>query len=217
MKIERVDDKTLKCYLSNEELEQYQIDYKDFLLRSDKAREVVQDIIIQAQEEVGYQPPRFAFDLQIMMVPEQGMVLTFQEKDTVDLREGQMILEYLKEVSRALQKAKEQMEEAGKNPPAQPVQPDFAVFAFKNPGRVMEYASALPRNLRVKSALYRMNDVYYLWLQKGRASYERYSRICVQALEFGSLFAAEEDRLEYLREHGDCLIAEGAIRKLRMN
>ncbi len=51
MKIERIDDKTVKCFLSNEELEEYDIDYKDFVTRSDKAKEVVQEIIEQAEEE----------------------------------------------------------------------------------------------------------------------------------------------------------------------
>ena len=69
MKIERIDDKTVKCFLSNEELEEYDIDYKDFVTRSDKAKEVVQEIIEQAEEEVGYKPPKYAFDLQIMMLP----------------------------------------------------------------------------------------------------------------------------------------------------
>ena len=63
MRIERVDDKTVKCFLSNEELEEYEIDYKDFILRSDKAREIVQEIIEQAEEEVGYKPPKFATSL----------------------------------------------------------------------------------------------------------------------------------------------------------
>ena len=75
MKIERVDDKTVKCFLSNEELEEYDIDYKDFVLRSEKAREVVKEIIEQAEEEVGYKPPQFAFDLQIMMLPEQAFFM----------------------------------------------------------------------------------------------------------------------------------------------
>ena len=30
MKIERVDDKTIKCYLSKDELAYYQVDYSDF-------------------------------------------------------------------------------------------------------------------------------------------------------------------------------------------
>lgn len=263
MRIERVDDKTIKCFLSNEELEQYEIDYKDFVMRSDKAREVVQEIITQAKEEVGYEPPKYAFDLQIMMVPNQGMVLTFQEKDLADLQNNDFLMECLKEMQNLFKQGKApkgelhfpenlmemigQMQSAaskGKDGKAAgdagkatgdtgkttgqekgtgakkqegPSQPDFAVFAFRNIGRVMEYASVLPKNLRVKSALYTMDGLYYIHMQKGGASYQRYSRACVQALEFAGLFAASEDRLDYLREHGECLIAEQALKKLRTN
>ena len=92
MRIERVDDKTVKCFLSNEELEEYDIDYKDFILRSDKAKEIVQEIIEQAEELVGYKPPKFAFDLQIMMLPDQGLILTFSERDS-EIKEGDQVLE----------------------------------------------------------------------------------------------------------------------------
>ena len=67
----------------------------------------------------------------------------------------------------------------------------------------------------VDSSLYEMDGLYYLYLLKGRASYERYSRACVQAMEFGSLYAADESQVLRLREHGQCLISEKAIRKLR--
>ncbi len=112
MKIERVDERTVKCFLSNEELEEYDIDYKDFILRSEKAKEVVQEIIEQAEEQVGYKPPRFAFDLQIMMLPDQGLLLTFSEKDT-DFKEGEQLIECLKEMKQVLEKAKERIEVAG--------------------------------------------------------------------------------------------------------
>ena len=99
-----MDDKTVKCFLSNEELEEYQIDYKDFIMRSEKAREVVQNIMAQAEEEVGYKPPKFAFDLQIMMIPDQGLLLTFSEKDPMDMKDGAQILECLQEMKQVLQK-----------------------------------------------------------------------------------------------------------------
>ena len=76
-----MDDKTVKCFLSNEELEHYNIDYKDFVMRNEKAKEVMQEIIEQAEEEVGYKPPRYAFELQIMMLPDKGLLLTFSEKE----------------------------------------------------------------------------------------------------------------------------------------
>ena len=81
MKIERVDDKTIKCYLSKDELAYYKVDYSDFISRSENAQRLLREIIEQAKSEVGYHPPKIAFEMQIMMVPEQGMVLTFSEKD----------------------------------------------------------------------------------------------------------------------------------------
>ena len=185
MKIERIDDKTVKCFLSNEELEEYDIDYKDFVTRSDKAKEVVQEIIEQAEEEVGYKPPKYAFDLQIMMLPDEGLVLVFSEKEPLENKSGAQLLQ-------------------------------FAIFAFRNIGRVIEYAAVLPANLRINSTLYRMEDgTCYVYVQKGGASYERYSRACIQAMEFAALYAADEQKIRYLEEHGECLIREKALKKLR--
>lgn len=234
MRIERVDDKTVKCFLSNEELEEYEIDYKDFILRSDKARQIVQEIIEQAEEEVGYQPPKFAFDLQIMLLPDQGLILTFSDRDA-EVRESDQFIECLKEMKRILQRTREKIggnntafgenqpsvgggaeQENGKAAQEQQIsRPSFAVFVFPGIGSVMEFAAMLPSNLMVESSLYEMEGLYYLYLLKGRASYERYSRACVQAMEFGSLYAADESQVLRLKEHGECLIAEKAIKKLR--
>lgn len=239
MKIERVDDKTVKCFLSNEELEEYDIDYKDFVMRSEKAKEVVQEIIVQAEEELGYKPPKFAFDLQIMVLPDQGLLLTFSEKDS-DPRENDPLIECLKEMKRVLQKAREKVgmtepaasnsdgqaagadkcAQAGSADAAVPVKrqetrPNVALFAFGSLRNLMEFALILPKNLRVESSLYEMNGLWFLCLEKGHAAYERYSRACVQAMEFGGLFTAEEKQISQIREHAECLIAEKALKKLR--
>lgn len=210
-----MDDKTVKCFLSNEELERYHIDYKDFVMRNEKAKEVVQEIIVQAEEEVGYKPPRFAFDLQIMVIPEEGLLLTFSEKEP----DGEQLMECLREMRKALEQAKETIgasETAGKQSEKQAVKPPaFAAFAFSSLRNVMDYAAALPSNLRVESELYELQGVYYLILRRGHASYQRYSRACIQAMEFAGLYSAEENRIQVLREYGTCLIAEKAVKKLR--
>ena len=177
MKIERIDDKTVKCFLSNEELEEYDIDYKDFVTRSDKAKEVVQEIIEQAEEEVGYKPPKYAFDLQIMMLPDEGLVLVLSEKEPLENKSGAQLLQALQEMKRVFEEKKaeigaaleksaqdETAKNAGKNKKAkgkaeEAAKPQFAIFAFRNIGRVIEYAAVLPANLRINSTLYRMADV----------------------------------------------------------
>lgn len=221
MKFERVDDKTVRCFISNEELEDYQIDYKDFVLRSEKAREVVRDIIEQASEEVGYKPPKFAFDMSIMMMPDQGLVLTFSESDPLDEKNGGRLMEYLKEMKRAIDQAAQARlgdSQTAQEQKAQEIltKPSQGIFEFDSIGDVMELASAVPKSLRVHSALYRMNDRYYLFLEKGSAAYQRYSKLCIQAMEFSAIYGADEQKILYLQEHGECLIADGALRKLHV-
>lgn len=227
MRIERVDDKTIKCFLSNEELEEYEIDYKDFILRSEKAKQVVHDIIEQATRQVGYKLPKFSFDMQIMMLPDQGLLLTFSESDPAAVTNTQQILEYLKEMKQTLQRTKEQLgiaeSEAGKGAQAgqdsektSEPKPETAFFTFESMRQLMDFAEALPANLRIQSALYEMEGAYYLCLKRGAASYERYSHACIQAMEFGSLHGADEVIQLLLEEHGSCIIAEKALQKLRV-
>ena len=227
MKFERVDEKTIRCFISNEELEDYQIDYKDFVLRSEKAREVVRDIITQASEEVGYKPPKFAFDMSIMMLPEQGLVLTFSESDPLMDKDGGRLMEYLREMKNAIanapgkqqgEKKEGQIEVESGEKAEQPIppQPEMGIFEFGNLAAVIELANALPTNLRVRSELYRMGDRYYLYLHKGTAAYQRYSKLCVQAMEFGEIYGAQEQKYRFLKEHGECLIADGALKKLHL-
>ena len=137
MKIERIDDKTVKCFISNEELEEYDITYKDFVTRSEKAKEIVEEIIEQAIEEVDYKPPQFAMDMQIMMIPEKGMLLTLSEKSPEDLKNNPMMQAYLQEMRKTLEEHfsditehVKQKQQASAEKKQESKKPDFAVFQF---------------------------------------------------------------------------------------
>ena len=229
MRIERVDDKTVKCFLSNEDLAEYELDYKDFIEHTDRAKEIVHEIMAQATEEVGYKPPQFAFDLQIMVVPEHGLVLTFSEREQGDPEAINPMVEALKEMKRMLQEAKsgnaglpgakdksvKQVEKAENNTDKSAKRPEQAVFGFTRMRNLLGLAATLPKELRIASTLYKMDGAYYLHVSRGKAAYEKYSKACIQALEFGSLMFADEKSITHLKEHGECLIEEKALKKLR--
>ncbi len=241
MRIERIDDKTVKCYLSNEELAEHEITYKDFVTRSQKAKEMVEQIVAQAIEEVGYKPPEFAMDMQIMLMPDQGMILTLSEKTPDEIRNNPTLMEYLRELKRIFEQKMsgeeitpdniEKMLTGGVGKDKQPQKasdglkkpeagnngyPDFAIFAFSSLRNIYEYVKVLPKTLRVSSSLYVEKGVYYLHMEKGGAAQKRYSRACIQALEYGNLYGATQDKVSYLQEHAECLIPEKAIQKLRL-
>lgn len=240
MKIERVDENTIKCYISLEEMERYQVEYTDFISRSEKAQELMHEIIKQAHDEVGYQPPKLAFEMQIMMVPEQGMVLTFSEKEPFDINDQGKVEAMLSNLMDFVGKLSQYKEKLGSNPAANGLFAGLknamaaenksekksdgkskhpaateAVFVFSGIAQVMDFADAIPATVRVGSVLYKMNDNYFLHLSKGSASYEKYSRACVQALEFSSLYRADAGCDEILKEHGECIIKEKALKMLR--
>lgn len=231
MRIVRLDEKTVKCFLSNEELKEYELEYNDFITRSEKARELVQEIMKRASEEVGYEPPQFAIEMQVMIVPEQGVVLTFADKDADGMSMLKNGLEYLKSM---FQQELEQnggentekdtdilppssfrkKEGSVQETPAQEVRKDLAIFCFASIARVMEYAALLPANLRVESALYKMDDFFFVKLEKAGASFKRFGKACIQALEFGTLYSAEEKGVLQLENRGECLIPEKALKVL---
>ena len=244
MKIERIDDKTIKCYLTKDELAYYKVDYSDFISRSENAQRLLREIIEQAKSEVGYQPPKIAFEMQIMMVPEQGMVLTFSEKDPamgVDADKISGFIDTLKQLLEhvqseqggitgplgalpglgqgglALPTPQASMAPAemgsGEHNPAMDV--NEAVFMFNFLSDFIEYAQGLPWGIRIESTLYKMGESYFLHIGRGGASYDRFSRSCVQALEFSQLYSAGPGCDETLREHGEVMIASKAVNRFR--
>ena len=52
-------------------------------------------------------------------------------------------------------------------------------------------------------------------LEKNRLSYKTFNKISAQGVEFANLIAVSEERMQYLEEHGECLIADRAVSRLR--
>jgi negative regulator of genetic competence, sporulation and motility len=242
MRIERVDDRTVKCYISREELIEYGVGYKDFLARTAQATKVLHE----AMARLGYhERRRMPTDLQIIATPDEGVMLVFSEievdgdhlqacinelrkllehtrkieamsDDDVEASEQGELFEETEEPQEQLapqEKERPQVEQEAPQKDANP--PTFTVFAFASMRNVIEYAASLPANLRVDTALYTADGFYYLFMRKGYASYKGFSRACIQAMEFGSLYTADEKYVGYLLEHGECILEKGVLRRLR--
>lgn len=93
--------------------------------------------------------------------------------------------------------------------------PTEAFFSFQEINEVCRLAAIVPDTIKIKSQLYSTDGSYYLLLEKGRASYMNFSKVCVQAMEFGRLDSAAEPRISYLKEQCECLIEVNALRKLK--
>lgn len=87
--------------------------------------------------------------------------------------------------------------EKGSKEPSKP--PAEAFFSFQEINEVCRLAVIVPDTIKIKSQLYSADGGYYLFLEKGRASYMNFSKVCVQAMEFGRLDTAAEPRIPISR------------------
>ena len=89
------------------------------------------------------------------------------------------------------------------------------VFVFYALSDVISFANAAFGEKKMGSKLYKLNDLYYLVLMKKRISQKDFDKLSCQAVEFADPIRYGFKQVDYLEEHGECLIPAQAIGKLK--
>ncbi len=217
MRYKKINDATVQCIITAEDMLEYGLTLSDIFERNEKGEGFLRDIIERAHDEVGYIVSGDNITMQITPLQNKGLVVTFTNEGPAAFRD---ILQHLKEVLQGVSAELGRQEEAERRMPvqeqlAEQYDENRRMFVFASMHQVMQYAASIPANVSVKSRLYKADDAYYLVLEKNRLSYKMLNKISAEAMEFGSLIAVSEERMEYLEEHGECLIADRAVSRLR--
>lgn len=214
MKYKKINDATVQCIITAEDMIEYGLTLSDIFERNEKGEGFLRDIIERAHDEVGYMINGENIAMQITPLQNKGLVVTFTNESPAAFRD---ILQHLKEVLHGVSAELNNMqaESQVQNRTAEEYDEDRRMFVFSSLHQVMQYTASIPSNLSVKSHLYKADEVYYLVLEKNRLSYKMFNKISAQAVEFGNLIAVSEERMQYLDEHGERLIETRAVSKLR--
>lgn len=218
MRYKKINDVTVQCIISEDDMQEYGLTLSDILERNEKGEEFLRDIIERAHEEVGYDIGSGNIAMQITPLGDNGLSITFTENGPAVVRDMlQNIKELLQgigaEVSSPEGGAQPNAEKRKEADPALDETKRLFVFSALHPA--MRYAVSIPSGICVKSRLYKADQIYYLMIEKGRISQRNFNRISAQAIEFGSVCPVTEEQEKYLEEHGECLIAERAVSRLR--
>lgn len=217
MKYKKINDATVQCIITQEDMMEYGLTLTDIFERNEKGEEFLRDVIERAHDEVGYQINSGNIAMQITPLKDKGLVVTFTDESPAAFKD---ILQHLKEVLQDVSAELNNQDETRQNAkitakPAEQYDESRRMFVFASLHQVMQYTAAIPNNYSVKSHLYKEGEAYYLVLEKNRLSYKVFNKISAQAVEFGNLIAVSEERMLYLEEHGECLIRDRAVSKLR--
>lgn len=80
MKFKKIDDYTVQCILSEEEIKQEGLELDDFFENRSKVRDFLEKLVVKASEEVGYHMHGNAIVMQISPAFDGHISITFSEK-----------------------------------------------------------------------------------------------------------------------------------------
>lgn len=215
MKYKKINDATVQCIITEEDMLEYGLTLSDIFERNEKGEGFLRDIIERAHEEVGYTINGESIAMQITPLRDKGLAVTFTNESPAGFRD---ILQHLKEVLQGVSAELNRQEEEERRQKEQEraaLDDHRRMIVFSTLHQVLQYTAAIPLDISVKSHLYKEDEAYYLVLEKNRLSYRTLNKLSAMAVEFGNLIAVTEEKQQYLEEHGECLIADRAVNKLR--
>ena len=199
MRILKVNDNTVRIFISFTELEDRNISLGDFFQRSARTEQFFWELITRAKDEVDFHLDQ-PFWIQATVASEDEFVITvIKQEDQIEA-----------EINHIIQTSFGDRKKASAPSSKSNSQQDW-VYVFADFEDVMSAVHLLPENHHLESALYEYEDEYYLTLSKFGTP--RKKKITEAVLdEFGESIVLTET---YLKEHGRPVIEKEAVKVLK--
>lgn len=231
MEYKKIDENTIRCIVTEEDMESFGLNLDEFLSHSGRSDEFLQYIVSEARDELGYQNDRGIVSMRLELLNDRRIAITFGNGDEKQIRE--QVLKYLKDLaeSRIMQELGKLFGEKQKTLP--PVQADgvqtvdktagkttktdesYRMYCFASLRDVISYCHAAGLKQPIRSHLYKEKENYYLIVERYRISEYHFNLLTAVAFDYGKVVVGQEHLYDHLQEHGELLIDSRAISTLR--
>lgn len=219
MRFKRISTDTVRCIVTQDELEANGLAMDDFLSNDGRTEEFLRKMIALAEQETGFKVQGGPMTIQVAVLPENTLALTFSE------RQGGNLMELLEGLRSAMSNLSEAVNEKARQKSEQasiPVeQKDAYLLEFSDIKFLQAFCASLAADIEARmqmdSELYRLREegIYGLIVQRGVMSEKEVCQIMAASLEFVAAVSAEENQLAYIKEHGECILEKRAITTLQ--
>ena len=218
MRFKRISTDTVRCIVTQDELQANGLAMDDFLSNDGKTEEFLRKMIALAEQETGFKVQGGPMTIQVAVLPENTLALTFSEKQGGNLME---LLEGLRAAMSNLSEAANDKARQREEQEALPERKDAYLLEFSDVTSLHAFcaglASGIEETLRMDSALYMLKEehTYCLIIQRGEMDEKAVCQIMAASLEFMDAVSAQEGQVAYIKEHGACILPERAITTLQ--
>ena len=219
MRFKRISTDTVRCIVTQDELKENGLEMDDFLSNNGRTEEFLRKMITLAEQEVGFKVQGGPLTIQVAVLPENKLALTFSEKQAGNLME---ILESLRSAMSSLSSAvNEKTKEKVAKEPVTAAKKDLYLLEFTDLDSLQAFCAGLAddieEQLQMNSELYLLEDedVYCLILRRGEMDEKQVCRIMSASIEFMDAVSAHEGQVAYIREHGKIVLTDHAISQMQ--
>lgn len=226
MKFEKLDNGSLRCILTQDDLEQNGIELDDFFSNTQNAREFLEKLIRIAEDEVGFKTSGNMMSIQAAIMSEDEIVLTFSESQV----SSSEILEHIRNMFGSSAAREQQprrpdikddiLKEAGgkEDTIANEDKVGYAyLLTFVSLTGVRKFCQVLKKSPKAKSRLYYLDQKqqYFLWADLNDATRGYVYEFVTASMEYARSIEKDSARKNFLDEHANVVIKERALELLR--
>ena len=216
MKFRKINDTTINCIITQDDLKKHGLDLDDLFDRKKKAVEFIKRIILKAASCVDMNMKNDYTSMRISVLPDQSVSLTISQ----DPVESAKIREHKDTASGSLKGSSEGFREAAdravRSAETAAAKSGTCVFRFSS---IMDMAAScrILKNCRgLTSSLYfaREPGVYYLVIGRDAEAGKDYDSAVLRINEFADMVSCSDASLAHIREHSDCILARRAVQQI---
>ena len=235
MKLEKIDDNSIKCTLSSLDLSSRNLNLRDMTYGSQAAKRLFNEMMQKAKEEVGFSIENTP--LMIEAIPLQGgavqlIISKVDDPEELDTRfskfsaagSGQngWISELATQILEGAQGLMKQLKETEEEPGVAEEKKEsgdegIRLYRFRTLDRVIDAAKAVSYCDLGANSLYKAEDKkgYYVSLHSKGEDIDSLNRAANLLLEYGERVNGGSATEAYYKEHMEQLIQENALQKLK--
>lgn len=232
MRIEKINDNQIRCFLSKEEMDRRQIHLKELAYGTEKARKLFRELMREARARHGFEAENTPVMIEAVPLQDDSLVLIVTRVDNPEeldtrfssfspsVKSGSADAQIPSNpVLGQLLEAIHQSTESGsagtvRSKNGEEERADIHQFVFTSLGTAVRAAAAAAGGFTGKSSLYRdpSGSRYYLFVSPGEGEGALSVSGTVAALsEFCGSELITPAREQYLREHSEAVCAENAL------
>lgn len=232
MKFKRIDTETVRCMISESELNANGLELDDFLNNKGKTEDFLKKIIAMAEQEVDYKVQGGPISIQVAVLDNRTLVLTLSEKQEQNIMEMiknlRSAVEVLADVTKqssdvleeTIKKKKEKEREATETENVsveKRLDRDVYELEFCTLDDFMHYCDSVYLDFPVENCLYKLesNGCYYLILTKEPMTNNQLCKLLGASLDFTRGIYSDGRMKAYLEEHAVSILPEHAIQHMK--